>query len=85
MAHILFECTSGDVMRDLMWTKVVQACPGQLAGELNKMNSMCKTKFVLNALYCDYVVEWQELYIAICEFAFKVYSQYYDRDKELDM
>jgi len=75
--HILFECNNEAIVREQMWNDVLQQCPGNLANELNAMSALCRTKFKLNAFYCPYVAEWQELYISVAKFIYTIYIMYY--------
>ena len=76
--HILFECDVGHDERDKMWTSIVLECPTRLAIELSDMSNSSKIKFILNAMNCDYIDEWYELYMSMCNYVHTVYMSYYN-------
>ena len=79
--HILFECSSGEVIRNELWRKVLNSCPNAMARELNKMSCISKVSFILNAFNCIYINEWSSLYMDMCNFIFIMYSNYYRKAK----
>ena len=81
--HILFECSSEAIVRTALWNKVLQACPGVLATEINSMDVSSKVKFILNAFKCEYIPEWENVYTEMCNFIYGVYNQYYVQVKHI--
>ena len=83
-SHILFGC-EGDVdicqMRSTLWGSVLQASPGVLGDELVAMGQEERVKLMLNALYGEYISEWQDLYGEMCKFVYLVYMCYYGNVK----
>ena len=75
--HILFECPSVKIQRTQRWPTVISKCPAQLSKEIQNMDHAHKTRFLLNAMNCNYMPEWHHLYSAYCDFIYSVYSIYY--------
>jgi len=74
--HILFECTGYNHVRQSLWSKFEQVCPPNLIVQINSMSSKERCAFILNGFYCNYVSEWQELYIHLAHFIHAMYMQY---------
>ena len=68
--HILFTCRGNEIKRHALWEKVIQACPKQLAGELNTMSITRKTNMLLNGLNNSFVYEWGELFKCIADYLY---------------
>ena len=79
--HILFECSSVRNERKALWSKVVEVCPTNLIMEINCMSSEKKCEFILNGLYCSFVLEWQDIYAKLAEFVNVLYRQYSKANK----
>ncbi len=75
--HILFECESGHKDKEKLWRCVTEACPKRLAMELSKMSISYKTKFVVNAMNCNYIDEWYDVYMTMCNYIHTIYMYYY--------
>ena len=70
--HILFVCTNEDIVRIRtgLWFNVLGACQGMLSDEICRMNIDDRTKFLLNAFHCEFVVEWTPLYREVSNFIY---------------
>lgn len=77
LEQILFNCQFGASIREPLWQRVIKACPIRLADELRDMCNAIKVDYILNALKCHYVNEWETLYIEMCQFVYKLYNSYY--------
>ncbi len=77
--HILFECESGHKDKVKLWKCVTEVCPQRLAMELSNMSIRCKTKFVVNAMNCNYTDEWYDVlvYMTMCNYIHTIYMYYY--------
>ena len=77
ISHILFECSALRQLRHSMWEELKKAdCPPLLVKEIDNMSSVECTNFLLNAINCKFVIEWQPLYKAILQFVYIMYTQY---------
>ena len=74
VSHVLFECTENEVMRERLWNIVIQQCPGSLAVEMNSMDNISKTAFVLTGLNNSFIREWIEIYKHLLDFIYTVYA-----------
>ena len=74
--HILFQCNRFDNTRTQLWSDICNASPQRLGIELQNMNSDERCKFLLNALNCDFVRDWMELYKCVVKFVSTMYSAY---------
>ena len=83
IAHILFECEICDHVRCELWTHVLHMAPEPLAEDLMTMDIHERTKFILNSMNCDFVHEWRDLYVALCQYVYKIYTHYYNMSTAL--
>jgi hypothetical protein len=65
--HVLFECDALNQERDILWDRVMTDAPQALVFELNEMNSVQKTHFIMAAFNCALVPEWLCLYDQMCD------------------
>ena len=72
--HVLFECDQNTAVHITMWQSILDNCPPAMADDLSRMTSKEKTTYVLNALYCNYTPEWNNLYLYICQFISTMYT-----------
>ena len=76
--HILFKCTCQSLCdkRAELRSSIIQLCPPRLLHELDKMNVVTKTIFVLSGLGSSYIQEWSPLYKVLADFVFTIYNEY---------
>ena len=79
--HFMFNCPSTNNIRKNYWCQVTMVCPYSLLCEMNNMPTRDLCEFILNGFYCNYVIEWNEVYCAIAAFVYNVSTQYYETSK----
>ena len=75
--HILFVCPKLQETREVQLQKVRDCNPKCLVNEINDMCIPERTRFILNAFYCNYVTEWMELYKNVLNFINITLNQYH--------
>jgi hypothetical protein len=55
--------------------------PPAMVDGFDKMSSVEKTVFMLSGKNCDYISEWNDIYIAIANF---IYGMYIERRKYIE-
>ena len=74
--HVLFECSSMDNIRNVYWKNVENVMPTAMLKCFNKMSNSEKCNFILSGFKSQFIPEWTNLYISMCEFIYKVYTKY---------
>lgn len=72
--HVIFECEELDSFRKNDWPKVLNSMPNAMARQVNVWPNKQKMQFVLSGLNCQYVREWDEIYINIVLFIHRLYK-----------
>ena len=72
--HVLFECSQNRDTRARLWQAIIEHCPPAMVKDLHQMSNRDKTRYFLNALYCDYTPEWNTVYVALCQFMSTLYK-----------
>jgi hypothetical protein len=78
--HILFECNGIQNVRDQYWHDVEQTGPLQIRHEMRRMSNYDRTKFVLNAFFCQFIADWTDLYHSTCRYCYKMYIAYKEKE-----
>ena len=60
--HVLFECPSLHQYRTTAWMSLEEHMPPVLWTEINSMNFVDRTSFLLSGLRCGYVPAWDSVY-----------------------
>jgi hypothetical protein len=79
--HLFFDCDRFDNTRQYAWQSVLQNSPAALRQEFNKMSSKDKTTFIGSGFMCNFVPEWDELYIASIHFCYALYRERRDTEE----
>jgi hypothetical protein len=74
VCHMLFKCSAFNMLRNTLWEKVLEQAPQAMQEELGSMNDHEKTVFIFSGLNCKFTVEWEELYVSLINFCYKIYQ-----------
>ena len=74
VSHILFSCEHFEETRIKNWNHILQIVPHAMKNDLLNMNRINKTHFILSAMFSVYVKEWNDIYIALCQFVNNMYG-----------
>ena len=72
--HVLFNCVSLEVKRNLCIEKIRKAMPIAMWEDFVKMQDLSKTSLMLSGFQCQYTKEWNNLYIEVVKFVYSMYS-----------
>ena len=72
--HVLFECNQNKGEQIILWQSVLNNCPPAMVADLSRMTNKDKTIYMLNALYCNFTPEWNDLYLSVCQFVSTLYT-----------
>ena len=76
IVHILFQCQAIECKRKVLLAEIYDVAPGALRADLEEMSMSVKTEYFLNALKCDFICEWTDLYNAVIRFVILLYKEY---------
>jgi hypothetical protein len=79
--HLLFDCKHFTNIRKQLWHDACVVLPPAMVYGFDKMSSVEKTVFMLSGMNCDYISEWNDIYIAIANF---IYGMYIERRKYIE-
>ena len=75
--HILFECSSLDIVRNLYLGKVRLSMPLAMKNEFNNMTNSNKCLFILSAMNSKFCVDFMLIYKSMSSFVFEMYRERY--------
>ena len=73
VAHILFVCPFNEGQRRTLRDIIEESAPDRLVTEMAAMDADTLTCFFPGGLRCNYIPEWDLLYINICEYIYCIY------------
>ena len=76
LSHILFSCWLTADLRNALWNHVLDECSPKLASQMIQMPIDSRTRFITNALNCDYTADWTNVYCAILLFINTTFHNY---------
>ena len=85
--HVLFRCPTLSEVRQTQVQLILNEMPYALRREITNMNDVQKTYLLLSALRCEYVPEWEPLYLRIADWVYHIYKArktYYDENVSVE-
>ena len=72
--HMLFKCDALSSVRLYLWNQFLNSCPTALRHDVNMMNDVDRTCFILSGFRSGYVAEWELMYNSALDFVNNMYS-----------
>jgi len=74
-AHVLFECNALEEVRLREWPRVLSIMPGGMASSIRADGSGNAYGLIVSCLVGNYISEWNEIYRAILDFIYHMYTE----------
>ncbi len=78
VSHLLFDCNNVELaLERKKWTSnFMDTLPPMLLKEINSMSSSGKTVFILSGLKSQYLCQWNDIYVVLCDFVYNMYDSH---------